>query len=75
MLLKGHKRGIWDIAFSPVEKVLASASGDNTIKLWNITDGTCIKTLEGHEAPVLKLDWLCYGLEIVSSESCVNYIF
>lgn len=42
MVIKGHKRGVWDISFSPVEKVLASASGDYTIKLWNLSDGSCV---------------------------------
>lgn len=63
---KGHKRGVWDIAFSPVEKVIASASGDNTVKVWNLVDGTCMKTLEGHISPVLKVEWMCYGLEVIS---------
>lgn len=44
MILKGHKRGVWDIQFSPVEKLLASASGDNTIKIWNLSDGSVIKS-------------------------------
>jgi len=48
--------------------VLASASGDNTVKVWNLTDGTCMKTLEGHLSPVLKVEWICYGLEIISGK-------
>lgn len=34
--LNGHKKGVWDIAFSPVDKLLVSASGDKTLKVWNI---------------------------------------
>lgn len=36
--LNGHKKGVWDIAFSPVDKILISASGDKTIKVWNLNN-------------------------------------
>lgn len=66
MIFKGHKRGVWDISFSPFEKILASASGDLTIKIWNLVDGSCINTLEGHNSSILKVNWICFGLEIIS---------
>lgn len=31
--LKGHKRAVWALAFSPIDKALASSSGDMTIKV------------------------------------------
>eukprot|EP00331_Platyophrya_macrostoma_P020269 CAMPEP_0176467650 /NCGR_PEP_ID=MMETSP0127-20121128/38579_1 /TAXON_ID=938130 /ORGANISM="Platyophrya macrostoma, Strain WH" /LENGTH=477 /DNA_ID=CAMNT_0017860979 /DNA_START=597 /DNA_END=2027 /DNA_ORIENTATION=+ len=49
MILRGHKRGVWDISFSKYEKLLASASGDRTLKIWNLGDGSCTHTFEGHE--------------------------
>ncbi|TQS32992.1 hypothetical protein Golomagni_06678, partial [Golovinomyces magnicellulatus] len=27
---------------------LISASGDQTLKIWNVSDGTCVRTLQGH---------------------------
>jgi WD40 repeat protein len=36
------------VAFSPDGQTLASGSCDNTIKLWNMTTGNCLKTLHGH---------------------------
>lgn len=40
---KGHKRGVWSVKFSPADQCLATASGDRTIKLWSLSDFTCIK--------------------------------
>lgn len=42
---KGHKRGVWTVRFGRTERVLASGSGDKTIKLWNIDDFTCLKVI------------------------------
>ena len=66
MLLKlsGHKRGVWAAAFSPLEQIVATASGDKTVKLWSIKDGSCLRTLQGHNASVLKLQYLLNGLQV-----------
>ncbi|MEM9927072.1 MAG: CHAT domain-containing protein [Cyanobacteria bacterium P01_D01_bin.50] len=57
--LSGHKEIIIEVAFSPVSvatpkefgKIIASASLDNTVKLWN-RKNELLKTLKGHTAPV-----------------------
>jgi len=66
LVLKGHKRGVWDVAFSPTERVLASVSSDKKVKLWNIDDGICINTLEGHETTILRVLWLKHGLQLAT---------
>jgi len=65
--LTGHKKGVWDCAFSPVDKLLVSASGDKTVKVWNLTNGNCIATLQGHLTSLVKVSWLNAGLQIVSA--------
>jgi U3 small nucleolar RNA-associated protein 13 len=42
---KGHRRGVWNVRFSKTEKLLATGSGDKTIKLWRLEDFTCLKVI------------------------------
>lgn len=41
-----HKRYIKGIAFYPESSLLASASEDKTVKLWDLADGSLIKTIK-----------------------------
>lgn len=45
-VLKGHRNRVWSVKFSPDGEMLASASHDETIKLWNVRTGACDKTLQ-----------------------------
>lgn len=62
--LRGHKRGVWAAQFSPVDQAVATASGDKTLRLWALADGTCLKTFEGHTASVLRLNFLSAGTQV-----------
>ena len=66
---KGHKRGVWTLRFSKTERILATGSGDKTIKLWNLDDFSCVKTFEGHTNSVLRVDFINAGMQLVSSAS------
>ncbi|KAI0756479.1 WD40 repeat-like protein [Daedaleopsis nitida] len=66
---KGHKRGVWCVRFGRTERVLATGSGDKTVKLWSLDDFTCVKTFEGHTNSVLRVDFLNAGMQMVSSAS------
>ncbi|MBD2195638.1 AAA-like domain-containing protein [Calothrix parietina] len=50
--LEKHTDSVNSVVFSPDGKTLASASGDNTIKLWNRDTGKEISTMTGHS------DWV-----------------
>ena len=41
----GHNGEVWDVSVSQDGNILASASDDQTIKLWNIETGECLATL------------------------------
>jgi WD40 repeat protein len=50
--LKGHTESVQSVAFSPDGKTLASASGDRSIKLWDVATGKEQATLKGHTGSV-----------------------
>lgn len=71
-VLRGHKRGVWSVRFAPKDTpiinseagtstsrgLIATASGDKTVKLWSLSDYSCLLTFEGHTGSVLKTIWL-----------------
>ncbi|KAF3804470.1 putative U3 small nucleolar RNA-associated protein 13 [Colletotrichum gloeosporioides] len=71
-ILRGHRRGVWSIKFAPAQcpaiqgdegqvagkGVVLTGSADKTVKLWSLTNYTCIRTFEGHSNSVLKVVWL-----------------
>ena len=66
---KGHKRGVWSVKFSKTDRVLATGSGDKTVKIWSLDDFSCLKTFEGHSNSVLRVDFLSLGQQLISSSS------
>ena len=51
--LKGHTATVNSVAFSLDGTLLASASGDKTVKLWDVKTGKERSTLKGHADAVL----------------------
>ncbi len=50
--MEGHTNWVRSIAFSSNGKILASASDDKTVMLWDTYTGQRLKTLEGHKQRV-----------------------
>ncbi len=53
--LKGHTDAITAIAFSPDGSLLASASRDKTVKLWNLKTGEVTRSIPGAQAQLSSL--------------------
>lgn len=53
----GHASPILCASFSPTGKLLATGSGDNTARLWNLDTETPQSTLAGHTGWVLCVEW------------------
>ena len=79
--LRRHNTDVRGIAFlsTPISSshnnkqnyMIASASGDNTIKLWN-TDGSLITTLQGHKGAVWDVEFTPDGKNLVSGSEDNN---
>ena len=52
MAKMGHSNCVWSVSFSPDGTTVASGSYDETVKLWDVTTGECLQTLEGHSNAV-----------------------
>lgn len=71
-ILRGHRRGVWSVKFAPKDTpiivgdsgpaagkgLVVTGSGDKTMKIWSLSDYSCLRTFEGHTNSVLKVAWL-----------------
>ncbi|KAK2593860.1 U3 small nucleolar RNA-associated protein 13 [Conoideocrella luteorostrata] len=87
-ILRGHKRGVWSVQFSPAHMpaiqgdegpvtgkgVIITGSGDKSVKLWSLSDYTCIRTFEGHSNSVLKVAWLNMPVKPGESKKPVQFV-
>ncbi|KAJ0480513.1 putative transcription factor WD40-like family [Helianthus annuus] len=64
--LRGHTADVVDLNWSPDDSTLASGSLDNTIHIWDVSNGICTAVLRGHSSLVKGVTWDPIGSFIAS---------
>uniref|UniRef100_A0A3Q1M626 Notchless protein homolog 1 n=2 Tax=Bos TaxID=9903 RepID=A0A3Q1M626_BOVIN len=67
--MTGHQALINQVVFSPDSRVIASASFDKSIKLWDGRTGKYLASLRGHVAAVYQIAWSADSRLLVSGSS------
>ena len=77
--MTGHQQLVNDVKFSPDGRLLASASFDKSIRLWDGKTGRFLSVLRGHVQAVYQLAWaadsrLLPGCGLNGSQSQVSIV-
>ncbi|XP_029784431.1 notchless protein homolog 1 isoform X2 [Suricata suricatta] len=67
--MTGHQALINQVLFSPDSRIIASASFDKSIKLWDGRTGRYLASLRGHVAAVYQIAWSADSRLLVSGSS------
>ncbi len=65
----GHSSSVYSVVFSLDGKYIASASADNTMKLWDVSSGQCVRTFSEHSYSVFSVAFSPNGKYIASASN------
>ena len=66
--LVGHQGQVQSVAFSRDGARLVSGGIDGTVRLWDVTSGSQLVTLQQHEGQATSVDFSVDGLHVLSAD-------
>ncbi|MGW7166818.1 nSTAND1 domain-containing NTPase [Streptomyces sp. NPDC054884] len=67
--LTGHHKAVNSVVFGPGRRLLASASSDGTVRLWDVAARRAVAELTGHHGPVRSVSFSPDGRTLASASS------
>ncbi|KAB8221228.1 WD40-repeat-containing domain protein [Aspergillus novoparasiticus] len=67
--IQGHSGGVLRVRCSPNGKLVASASYDHTVRLWDVSTWRCLQVLRGHGYSVISMEFLSNTSLVSADES------
>src|SRR2546421_431886 len=67
LTLTGHTKGVFNVAFSPDGKYLATASKDHTARLWDAATGKEVRTFRGHTSSLYSVTFSPDGTKLATA--------
>jgi WD40 repeat protein len=68
-IFTGHKKKLVDIDFAPDGKHLATASQDQTARIWNVATGRVVSVLKGHKGIVTAVAFSANGNHVATASA------
>jgi WD40 repeat protein len=66
--LEAHTEPVYSVAFSPDGKLMASGSFDNMLHIWNVADGTLLRS-QPADGGIFEVRWSKVGDKVAASTS------
>lgn len=68
-VFRGHVDSVNSVHFKPFSNILATASADKTVSIWDVRSGLCVQTFYGHSGSVNGCKFTPKGDKIASCDS------
>lgn len=65
-ILKGHSDGIRAVAWSPNGKYIASASSDETARIWDVRTSGALQTYKNHSGELWSIAWSPHSTQVAT---------